>query len=196
MPGQILDWLVGKWQWPNAALFTACFLGVLAPLVFLYAGIPLGLVFLQLPIYMLHQYEEHAGDRFRLWFNTLVGHGREALTPIATFWINSLLVWGLDLAALYLACFVDLSLGLIAIYLPIVNAFGHIVPAIVTRKYNPGLLTSMLLFLPVGVTSALVVSRAANSSLADQLLALGVAIAGHAAIIIHVRRRMSQLARQ
>ncbi len=196
MHGRILDWLVGKWQWPYAALFAACFLGVLAPLVFRYAGMPLGLVYLQLPIYMLHQYEEHAGDRFRLWVNTMIGHGRDVLTPIATFWINSLLVWGLDLVALYLACFVDLSLGLIAIYLPIVNACGHIVPAIVTRKYNPGLLTSVLLFLPVGVYSAVVVSRAANSSLADQLLALGVAIAGHAAIIIHVRRRMLWLARQ
>jgi len=196
MPGRILDWLVGKWQWPYAALFAAGFLGVLAPIVFRYAGAPLGLVFLQLPIYMLHQYEEHAGDRFRLWVNTRIGHGREVLTPIATFWINSLMVWGLDLAALYLACFVDLSLGLIAIYLPIVNAFGHIVPAIVTGKYNPGLLTSVLLFLPVGVYSAVVVSRAANSSLADQLLALGVAIAVHAAIVVHVRRRMSQLGLQ
>jgi hypothetical protein len=195
MPGRILEWLVGKWQWPYAALFTAGFLGVLAPLVFRYAGAPLGLVYLQLPIYMLHQYEEHAGDRFRLWFNTMIGHGREVLTPIATFWINSLLVWGLDLVALYLACFVDLSLGLIAIYLPIVNAFGHIVPAIITRKYNPGLLTSVLLFLPVGVTSAVVVSRAAGSTLGDQLLALGVAIAVHAIIIIHVRRRMSYLSR-
>ncbi len=195
MPGRILEWLVGKWQWPYAALFTAGFLGVLAPLVFRYAGAPLGLVYLQLPIYMLHQYEEHAGDRFRLWFNTMIGHGREVLTPIATFWINSLLVWGLDLVALYLACFVDLSLGLIAIYLPIVNAFGHIVPAIITRKYNPGLLTSVLLVLPVGVTSAVVVSRAAGSTLGDQLLALGVAIAVHAIIIIHVRRRMSYLSR-
>jgi len=37
-------------------------------------------------------------------------HGRDVLTPIATFWINSLLVWLLNLVALYLACFVDLSL--------------------------------------------------------------------------------------
>ena len=195
MPGRILDWLVGKWQWPYAALFAAAFLGVLAPIVFRYAGVPLGLVYLQLPIYMLHQYEEHAGDRFRLWVNTMIGHGREVLTPIATFWINSLLVWGLDLVALYLACFVSLSLGLIAFYLPIVNAFGHIVPAILTRKYNPGLLTSVVLFLPVGIYSAVVVSRAAGSTLQDQLLALGVAIAVHAIIIVHVRRRMGLLAR-
>ena len=195
MSGRILDWLVVKWQWPYAALFTAGFLGVLAPLVFRYAGTPLGLVYLQLPIYMLHQYEEHAGDRFRLWFNAMLGHGRDVLTPIATFWINSLLVWLLDLVALYLACFVDLSLGLIAIYLPMLNAFGHIVPAIIKRQYNPGLVTSIFVFLPVGVFSTYLVSRAADSNLQDHLLALGVAIAVHGTIIAHVRRRISYLSR-
>ncbi len=195
MSGRVLDWLVGKWQWPYAALFTAGFLGVLAPLVFHYAGTPLGLVYLQLPIYMLHQYEEHAGDRFRLWVNNMLGHGRDVLTPIATFWINSLLVWLLDLVALYLACFVDLSLGLIAIYLPMLNAFGHIVPAILKKQYNPGLVTSIFLFLPIGVLSTYVVSRAAGCNLQDHLLALGVAIAVHGTIIAHVRRRIAYLSR-
>jgi hypothetical protein len=195
MFGRPLDWLVVKWQWPYAALFTAAFLGVLAPLVFRYAGMPLGLVYLQLPIYMLHQYEEHAGDRFRLWVNNMLGHGRDVLTPIATFWINSLLVWLLDLVALYLACFVDLSLGLIAIYLPMLNAFGHIVPAILKKQYNPGLATSIFIFLPVGVLSTYVVSRAAGCNLQDHLLALGVAIAVHGTIIAHVRRRIAYLSR-
>lgn len=97
MSGRILNWLVVKWQWPYAALFAAGFLAILAPLVFRYAGIPLGLVYLQLPIYMLHQYEEHDCDRFRLWVNNMIGHGRDVLTPIATFSINSLLVWLLDI---------------------------------------------------------------------------------------------------
>jgi hypothetical protein len=194
MFARTLDWLVAKWQWPYATLFTAGFLGVLAPLVFHSAGTPLGLVYLQLPIYMLHQYEEHAGDRFRLWVNNMLGHG-DVLTRIATFWINSLLVWLLDLVALYLACFVDLSLGLVAIYLPMLNAFGHIVPSIVKKQYNPGLVTSISVFLPVGVLSAYLVSRAAGSDLQDHLLALGVAIAVHATIIVHVRRRISHLSR-
>ena len=51
MSGRVLDWLVAKWQWPYAALFTAGFLTVLAPFVFRYAGLPLGLIYLQLPIY-------------------------------------------------------------------------------------------------------------------------------------------------
>lgn len=195
MFGRALDWLVNRWQWPYAALFTAGFLGVLAPFVFHSAGIPLGLIYLQLPIYMLHQYEEHAGDRFRLWVNEMIGHGREVLTPIATFWINSLLVWLLDLIALYLACFVDLSLGLIAIYLPMLNACGHIIPAVIKKQYNPGLITSIVLFLPVGVFSTCVVSRAAGCDLQDHLLALAVAVGVHATIIVHVRRRMAYLSR-
>jgi len=190
-----LDWLVNRWQWPYAGLFTAAFLTVLAPFVFHVAGWPLGLVYLQLPIYMLHQYEEHAGDRFRKWVNDMIGHGREVLTPIATFWINSLLVWLLDLVALYLACFVDLSLGLIAIYLPMLNAFGHIVPAVIKKQYNPGLLTSVVLFLPVGLLSATVVSRAAGCDVQDHLLAFAVALGVHVTIIVHVRRRMTWLSR-
>jgi hypothetical protein len=195
MFGRTLDWLVNRWQWPYAALFTAGFLGVLAPFVFRVAGVPLGLIYLQLPIYMLHQYEEHAGDRFRLWVNDVIGHGREVLTPIATFWINSLLVWLLDLVALYLACFVDLSLGLIAIYLPMLNAVGHIIPAILKKQYNPGLITSIVLFVPVGVISACVVSRAAGCGLQDHLLAFAIAVAVHVSIIVHVRRRISYLSR-
>ncbi len=196
MCSRILDWLVVKWQkWPYATLFVAGFLTALAPFVFHFAGLPLGLVYLQLPIYMLHQFEEHRGDRFRTWVNNMIGHGRDVLTPIATFWINSLLVWGLDLVALYLASLVSLSLGLIAIYLPMLNAFGNIVPAIITSKYNPGLATSVTLLMTVGVLSACVVSRAAGSHLDDHLLALGVAILGHGLIIAHVRRRIAQLSR-
>jgi len=194
MPGRALDWLVGKWQWPYATLFAAGFLAALAPFVVRHAGLPLGLVYLQLPIYMLHQYEEHAGDRFRHWVNDMIGRGREVLTPIATFWINSLLVWLLDVVALYLASFVDLSLGLIAIYLPMLNAFGHIVPALIKRQYNPGLATGVALFLPVGLLSTVVVSRAAGCDAQDHLLALTMTITVHAAIIAHVRRRLASLA--
>lgn len=193
MSGRILGWLVGKWQWPYAALFAAAFLAALAPFVFRYAGVPLGLIYLQIPIYMLHQYEEHAEDRFRLWVNKMLGHGQDVLTPIATFWINSLLVWALDFVALYLACFVNLSLGLIAIYLPMLNAWGHIVPALIKKQYNPGLATSIIVFLPVGIFSTYLVSRAAGSDWQDHLLALGVAIAVHATIIAHVRRRIALL---
>lgn len=194
MLGRALDWLIVKWQWPYAALLAAGFLLAIAPLLFLFTGPALGLVYLQLPIYMLHQYEEHAGDRFRQWINGMLGRG-DVLTPTATFWINSLLVWGLDLVALYLACFVDVSLGLIAFYLPMLNAFGHIIPALLKRQYNPGLITSAALFLPVGLVSTYLVSQAAGCDWKDHLLALSIAIAAHGLIIAHVQRRIALLSR-
>ena len=101
----------------------------------------------------------------------------------------------LDVVAIYLACFVSLSLGLIAFYLPMLNACGHIVPALIKKQYNPGLITSVAIFLPVGIVSTYLVSQAAGCELRDHLLALGVAFAVHATIIVHVRRRLATMER-
>jgi hypothetical protein len=190
MVARVLGWLVGRWQWPAATLFAGVFLLLLAAAWGRVAGLALGAVFLQLPVYMLHQFEEHAGDRFRLYVNRTIGRGREALTPLATFWINSLGVWAVDLVALYLACFVDVGLGLIAVYLPLVNALGHIGPAAARREYNPGLFTAVLLFLPVGVWGLVVIPA---DGWVWHAVGLGVALAVHAAIIVHVVRRLKRL---
>lgn len=192
-PGRILGWLVGQWQWPYVALFTGCTLLALAPLWFHVAGGPPGWVYLQLPIYLLHQWEEHAGDRFRIYTNRVVAGSREALTPIATFWINALGVWLVDGVALYLASFIDLSLGLMAVYLPLVNSLGHVGQAVVRREYNPGLWTSLGLFLPAGAWSLYAVSSASGANWKMHVLGVGVAIAVHAAILVHVARRLSRL---
>ncbi len=45
-------------------------------------------VLLQLPVYMLHQYEEHDDDRFRRFFNHTMFGGREVLSRRAVFVIN------------------------------------------------------------------------------------------------------------
>jgi len=84
------NWLVRRWQWPEAALFAADFLLALVPLVASKGGAALALIFVQLPVYLFHQWEEHAGDRFRQYVNRMIGRGQEALTPAATFWINAL----------------------------------------------------------------------------------------------------------
>ena len=186
-----MKWLIK--EWPYAALFAGVLLLCLLPF-FLALGLPLTLVFLQLPLYMLHQFEEHDHDRFRIFANQVVAQGREAFTPLSIFVINSVGVWGVDLLALYLAFYVDLSFGLIAIYLPLVNALGHILGAVALRRYNPGLWTAILLFLPLGIWSLLVVSKAGESSVMAQVLAAGAAIFVHALIILYVRLRLRRLA--
>ena len=185
-----LRWILR--EWPYASLFTACFLLALTPF-FGALGLPLLLVYLQLPLYMIHQFEEHRQDRFRTFFNEVVAGGREALTPGAVFVINSIGVWGVDLVALYLAWSVGLAWGLVAVYLTLVNAVVHIVMAIALRRYNPGLWTAVLGFLPFGIWALVVVSAASGASWRAHALAAGIAIALHILIIAWVRLRLRGL---
>lgn len=185
------NWLVREWQWPAATLFSSVFLFALTPLLASSAGADMALIFIQLPVYMLHQWEEHTGDRFRKYINRTLGRGREALTPAATFWINSIGVWGIDLAALYLAWTLGPNAGLVAAYLAVVNAFAHVMTTLIRREYNPGVVTALLLFLPVG--GWCVIKVGADAGWQEHLLGLATAIGVHAGIMIYVAHRLSKL---
>jgi hypothetical protein len=182
-------WLVRDWQWPAAALFAGLFLLAIFPVYAAAAGLAGALVFIQLPIYMLHQWEEHAGDRFRLYVNRVVGAGLPVLTPRAAFWINSLGVWGVDLVAVYLAWLIAPSAGLVAGYMALVNAAAHIVQAVARREYNPGLVTAVLLFLPAGGWCVWEVGAGVGS----HLIGLAAALAFNAVFIGHVLWRLKRL---
>ncbi len=183
-----LDWLVTQWQWPYATAFAALFLAALAPVIAHAAGWAVALVYAQLPLYMLHQLEEHRGDAFRKFVNATIGKGREVLSPNATFVINSLGVWGVDLAALYLAVFINPGWGLMAIYLPLVNALGHAAQGIALRRYNPGLWSAVFGFVPIAGVSLWIVTKWSHPTPVMQATGLAVAIGVHALIIIHVKR--------
>jgi hypothetical protein len=90
----------------------------------------LRLTLLMLPLYMIHQYEEHDDDRFRLFFNRTVGGGREALTPLAVLVINTIGVWGTIVGAAFASAWVAPGLGLIAVWLAVLNAIVHIAHAL------------------------------------------------------------------
>lgn len=111
-------------------------------------NVPLVLLYTLLPVYMIHQYEEHAHGRFVEFFNSTVGKGYAVLTKTSAFWINILEVWLLFLVSFYLAKYVALGIALVPIYLTIINGFTHVIAGIALRKYNPGLYTSLLLFFP------------------------------------------------
>ncbi|WP_254507056.1 HXXEE domain-containing protein [Anatilimnocola floriformis] len=181
------------WQWPAAAVTTAVFLLAVLPLWAWHASLGLVLVFVQLPAYMLHQWEEHRGDHFRLYFNRTIGGGREALTPAATFWINSLGVWCVDLLALYLAWIWLPAAGMLAAYLTLFNALVHFGAAIARREYNPGLFTAAVLFVPLGGWCVVELNK--QATLLDHAVALGVAIGLHAIIIAYIAARLSRLRR-
>ena len=182
-------------NWFYAGATAAVFLLAMLPLLWTVWQATLLIVFVQLPIYMLHQVEEYYGDRFRQSLNIFLGGGREVLTPRFVLLVNLAGVWLVDLLALYLACFIRPGLGLIAIYLAIVNAFMHLAVAVIRRSYNPGLITAMILLLPAGLVGWQLLHQTHEATSADHVWGLGVALGVHALIAIHLFRRLRVLKR-
>ena len=163
----------------------------LMPLLSLAWSSELKLLYLTLPIYMLHQYEEWDGDRFRVFINHHLGHGKNLLTHKAGFVINIFGVWGVIAVSLYLAFYEDLGYGLIATYLVLVNAIVHVLAGFVLRAYNPGLITALILFMPLGIYTIYRVNF--DSDRAFQYLGIAIAVLIHVSIMGYLLRRRKQL---
>ena len=185
-------WLLANWS--RLALFAAIVALASLPLFLDDDNRPLLLASALLPLYMIHQYEEHAHGRFVAFFNATVGQGLPVLTVVSVFWINILLVWLLFLVSLYLARFVDPGLALIPVYTVIINALIHVATAAALRRYNPGLYTSLLLFLPAGLALLVDLNRTIDSRLIFNSIGVLLAIAGHAAIMGYATKRRARLA--
>ena len=180
---KLQGWLADYWV--IGAGFMAASLIAAAPVIAL--PLPVFLIFLHSPAYMVHQVEEHAGDRFRRFVNENVFAGRNALSVALVLVINLPFVWGINLLALYAAFIWGPAWGLIAPYVMIVNALAHLVTSVRLRKYNPGFITSIVLFLPLSVATIWMVGR--TGGLLPQLIGAGLAILLHLAIIAMVAAR-------
>lgn len=111
--------------------------------------------------YIIHQFEEHWIDlfgnqyAFYEYFNTLflsiLGAQDSSviiLSQEAIFVINTSLVWLVGIIAIWRSpkhLFPVLAINGIVL----VNAMSHILPGIFKQSYNPGLLTAILIFLPM-----------------------------------------------
>jgi hypothetical protein len=174
--------------WSRTTLPAAAVLLALSPFLLRGLGFAAFLVFFQLPVYMIHQYEEHAEGRFKQFANAMFGRGKEVLGDRAILWINIGGVWGVDLLALYAAFYYGAGWGLLAAYLPLVNGVSHVGMTLKKRVYNPGLWTSIVLFLPLG---SYTVWRVEGSAV-QHMVGLGLAMVIHLAIIAHVARNARQ----
>ena len=173
--------------WVYGGFLAALLLLFLTPVLVRSWPAALAVTFLCLPAYMIHQYEEHDNDRFRLYVNQKIG--TDALSPLAVFIINVPGVWGTVGLSLVLAASLRVGFGLIAMYLIVLNGAIHVIQAVIAREYNPGLGTAVALFLPVGGYGIASVQQAAGGSIVMHLIGALVAIGIHVAIIVHVLRR-------
>ncbi|MEM7578546.1 MAG: HXXEE domain-containing protein [Cyanobacteria bacterium P01_A01_bin.80] len=113
--------------------------------------------------YIIHQFEEHWIDifgnqyAFYEYFNTLflsiLGATDSSvilLSREAIFVINTSLVWLVGIIAIWRSpkhLFPLLAMNGIVL----VNAISHILPGIFKQSYNPGLLTAIVIFLPMAI---------------------------------------------
>lgn len=149
-----MKWLYDNWM--KATLFLAFYTFIL---VFLYVkdfNYPLYLIWLQGIIYWVHEFEEYIfPGGFLEFFNKKPLGSNQAeypLTKIGSFWINIPLVYiAMPLSAV-LAHFCGVEWGLWTAYFSFLNALAHVgMFFIFDRKYNPGLIVSVLLNIPVAI---------------------------------------------
>lgn len=111
------------------------------------------------------------------------------------FVINVPGVRGVIAISLYLAWCVTGGFALIAVYLVLVNGIAHAVGGLVLRGYNPGLVTAVVLFFPLGAYALWQVPLAHGGTLACHAIGLLIALTIHAAIVAYVNFRKAALSR-
>jgi hypothetical protein len=176
------DWVYGGALAAPALLIVA--IGLAAS-----AGEPLIATYILLPIYMLHQLEEHAGDRFRRFVNERLGGGTELLTRLDVFVINVPGVWGLFALVFALAATLEIGIGMIAAYTVLINAVVHIGQAVRQNSLNPGLVTAVVLFLPAGLWAVLAVGHE-SPGWTWHLVGIAFGVLIHVLIVARVAGRM------
>jgi hypothetical protein len=134
-------------------------------------------------IYMIHQIEEHLWPGgFRQFANAHVfksgdddwpvSEGGVALVNVGYVWLPILL------AALFPGPLRWLGLGWVG--LTLINAITHIVTSIRFRIYNPGLVTSIFLFLPFTIW---MLAREVSAGMLTGLQVVALLIAG---VLLHI----------
>jgi hypothetical protein len=126
------------------------------------------LVCLILPIYMLHQFEEHGynllGQRYHFIDElcAILGYARTDECPANASFIFAVNVGGVWIQGLLAIAYRRRNpmVGACALGTPLVNTLAHIGPALAFGAYNSGLLTAVVLFVPLCGWVLLVLRRA------------------------------------
>lgn len=145
--------------------------------------------------YLLHQFEEHGVDAagmpyaFRGVLCAAFGFADAAACPIPEAFITAVnlpVVWlAGPIAALLGRRWPAIALGYLSV--PAVNAFAHVGPAVATGAYNPGLLTAVLLFLPLSLWAFRVALRRPDLGWRAVTAAIVGGVAVHAVLMLSLK---------
>ena len=147
-----MKWLYENWS--KSTLFLAIYILLLLFLYVMDKNYALFLIWLQTPVYLLHEFEEYiCPGGFLNFFNRKIlksDKGDFPLDKAGSFWINIPLIFIAFPLAAILADKIDLSIGIWIAYFSIINALAH-VAWFFKHKYNPGFIISLFVNIPVGI---------------------------------------------
>ncbi|MEM1155014.1 MAG: HXXEE domain-containing protein [Pseudomonadota bacterium] len=144
--------------------------------------------------YIVHQFEEHWVDlygstyAFKPYLNRFLSSvtaqqgDSEFMSDTSVFVINTSLVWLVGALAIWRGSkhiFASLCMAAIVV----VNAISHIVASFIAGRYNPGLLSAVLLFVPLGVAVYLQLWRTRGASVRLVIASLVWGLLAHVILI-------------
>jgi hypothetical protein len=176
------EWLCAHWPDLTGVLavstFTLLLLFVLPQNLLLFG------IWVCLPVYFLHQFEEYVypGGFLPMPNRTVSSHaglpdGSEPMSPAVACCINVGIIWVLFPISAGVATLAGPAWGLWIPYFTAVNGVSHLARALTTRAYNPGLVVSVCLNIPVGLAVVSAAIAAGITSLAVHLASFMIAAA-------------------
>ncbi len=147
-----MQWLYKNWM--KSTIFVAIYLAIVLFLFVKDTNYPLFLIWMQMCVYLLHQFEEYIlPGGFKEFFNTeMLGSAddQEPLNDKVACWINVPVIFIAYPVTAILAQFFGIGIGMWTAYFSIINAASHVGIA-AKHKYNPGFVVSLFLNIPFGI---------------------------------------------
>ena len=148
----IMKWLYDNWY--KSTIFIAIYTLILLYLYVYDKNFELFLIWIQFVVYLIHQFEEYIlPGGFVEFFNKKPLGSKKPNFPLnekASFWINIPIIFIAYPISAILADYFAISIGIWTVYFSIINALSH-VGMFFKYQYNPGLIASTFLNIPVGL---------------------------------------------
>ena len=149
---------------------------------------PLFLIGIQCVVYFLHQFEEYIypGGFIRFFNNKPLQSTRDnyPLNEKASFWINIPIIFIAYPLSAILSGHYHISIGIWLAYFSIINALSH-VAMFFKFGYNPGLIVSIFLNIPVGVYTVYYFHSHELVTFTEQAIGFGIGIIIQASIMYY-----------
>jgi hypothetical protein len=188
----MVNWFYNNWA--KLSVLLAIIVTVLIYVFIKPENIVLFLIWMQIPIYLLHQFEEHTWNGFKNYINKKVFKVKKGDFPLNDkniFWINIPIIWILMPIFAGLSS-VNIMFGLWIPYFAVFNSLTHVIVSIRNQEYNPGLLVSLILGIPVGIYALIIFYSYITVPTIISIISIFFAILLHVIVFGYIKRNYTK----